>query len=294
MMEENAQKQGPRTLNDFCSWPQTVLSSLLQKQDGSEGERLHRLRNNLQLGLVMYTDYSGLAGEHEALSQMVAAMLMQDGLAPHAKAAVQHFRFCDHGVLQKKVLCAISALHSHKVCVMSDLNDRLAPVACTLLDSMIPKGKVPKEQITEAYGSLLQYLIDNREWLYPANALSYCEVHQGQCPLFPERVIPGMPLRPFKRLKSKARLDVEGEASDMEEGSASGVDQSEKLHINMAGTTCCGRSAARKSLHFADPSERPHAIWLVERMRRGETGQEDFFVSERTSRYPVQDKQRVF
>ena len=44
-------------------------------------------------------------------------------------------------------------------------------------------------------------------------------------------------------------------------------------------------------MQFADPSERAHAIWLVERICPAELGSEDFFVSECTPKYPVQDGQ---
>ena len=43
-------------------------------------------------------------------------------------------------------------------------------------------------------------------------------------------------------------------------------------------------------LRWGHPSERPHALWLMERMRAAECGLEDFFVQENSPNYPWQEK----
>ena len=85
-------KPGPRSLHDFCEWPHAALRHLLQTEDGSRGERFERLKLNLQRGLLMYSDYSGLAGEHECMFGIRKALQMYEPLAEHASAV----QFCRH------------------------------------------------------------------------------------------------------------------------------------------------------------------------------------------------------
>ena len=89
-----------------------------------------------------------------------------------------------------------------------------------------------------------------------------------------------------KLFASESELDCPVSRSIAEEETARS--SSNFVRVNMAGTVCTGWSAAGKGLHFADPSERPHAIWASERVARAEQGLEDFMISECTPRYPVQ------
>ncbi|CAE6935695.1 unnamed protein product [Symbiodinium natans] len=91
-----------------------------------------------------------------------------------------------------------------------------------------------------------------------------------------------------KLFASESELDCPVSRSIAEEETARS--SSNFVRVNMAGTVCTGWSAAGKGLHFADPSERPHAIWASERVARAEQGLEDFMISECTPRYPVQEK----
>ncbi|CAE7036856.1 unnamed protein product [Symbiodinium sp. CCMP2592] len=277
-------KPGPRSLNDFCEWPQTALRHLVDTEDGSRGERFERLKHNLQLGLLMYSDYSGLAGEHECMFGITKALQTYEAFADHA-SAVRFCRFSDVGAPQQKVLQAISHLHEDKICVMGDLNDRLPPEARSLLDAMLPTEKVGKGELVKAYESMGQYLMDNRAWLFPRDAKSPCSVHGRGCFVFPQ-CSPPVEAPVLRRRRTKSGSAEPGLCT---EPICAGTAQ---LRINLAGTTCCGWSSAGKSLQFADVSERPHAVWLAERRHRGEQCEEDFFVSECTPRYPVEAKLR--
>ena len=265
-------KPGPRSLHDFCEWPHAALRHLLQTEDGSRGERFERLKLNLQRGLLMYSDYSGLAGEHECMFGIRKALQMYEPLAEHA-SAVQFCRFSDTGATQQQVLQAISSF-----------NHRLPAEARFLLDAMLPTEKVTKDELVKAYGSMQQYLMENRAWLFPMDAKSTCCVHGKECFVFPQCASETATATVLKRRRTKSRGDDIPRVC-----SGAPCANAGRLRINLAGTTCCGWSSAGKKLQFADVSERPHGIWLAERRHRGELCQEDFFVSECTPRYPVQD-----
>ncbi|CAE7244378.1 unnamed protein product [Symbiodinium sp. CCMP2592] len=156
-------------------------------------------------------------------------------------------------------------MHDKQICVLSDINDRLPPEARQILDGMLPTGeKVSAEAAAAAYASMFAWLRDQRSWVFPSQPTCHCIVHEGMCPVFPQ-------------------------GSDAGQRSCTMPSQ-QKLRVNVAGTTCIGWSQAGKGLHFADPSERPHAIWATERLRRAELEREDVFFSECTPRYPVKEK----
>ena len=164
---------------------------------------------------------------------------------------------------------------------MADLNDRLPPEAIAVLDSMVPqdKAKVPAGEVLQAYRTMLSYLVDNRQWLFPSDPKSFCVVHGRQCSLCPAAAATSSSA---KRQRTTAEIRQMSRSDDS-------ADCPAPLRINTAGTTCVGWSSAGKSLQFRDPSERPHAIWSVERLRRAELQVEDVFVSECTPRCPVKD-----
>ncbi|CAE7249489.1 unnamed protein product [Symbiodinium natans] len=177
----------------------------------------------------------------------------------------------------------------NRTCVFSDINDRLPATAVMMLDSMLPNSKMSREDTARAYADMLAWLQDNRSWVFPAGATSHCLVHEKQCAAFPcVDESEGPALQPEGEVPepSQKRLRRRLFQSDSESAPV----PRKKLLVNMAGTTCCGWSSVGKGLHFADPSERPHAIWVTERRRRAEMDLEDVVFSECTTRYPVQEK----
>ncbi|CAE7578483.1 unnamed protein product [Symbiodinium sp. CCMP2592] len=301
-----ALKAGPLSLDEFCSWPVTVIRSLIGAGDGDDGERLHRLRFLLQRGLWIDSDYSGVAGEYEVMHQMLQALkhvaLEAAGLGGESavlcfnNVKVVHGRFCDKGKQQQDILKYISSLHNNSVCLFGDLKDRLPTAARQLLDSMIPETKVTPAEAKQAYSNMSQWLMENRAWVFAPAGTSPCLIHGTDCPLVksvePASTSPATPPPKRRRLSFS-----ESDTSKMDFAVASGEEESVPLapassflRVNLAGTTCTGWSSAGKGLHFADPSERPHAIWLAERVARAEQGVEDMVISECTPRYPVKEK----
>ena len=287
--ESRSHKHGPASLAELACWPATVLKSLLCAGDGSDGERIARLQALLRPGVCMYSDYSGLAGEYELMCQMRAALTVfaAEHDTPQLKdVGIDHSRFCDHGKVQQKVLSSISEMHDKQICVLSDINDRLPAQAQQILDGMLPPDeKISAEAAAAAYASMFEWLRTNRSLVFPSQPTCHCIVHERMCPVFPQGSDAGQgPARspPLKRVRRKL-FQSQSESSEP----CCMPPSQQKLRVNVAGTTCIGWSQAGKGLHFADPSERPHAIWATERLRRAELGLEDMFFAECTPRYPV-------
>ena len=141
-------------------------------------------------------------------------------------------------------------------------NSRLPKHALSWLDAAMPSPEDSAESSAASYRSMERYLMENRHTIFPNATTDWCVVHNRRCSLFPESCQPD-------------------------------DDQLQPLVMNFAGTTCRGWSAAGKSRHFSDPSERPHAVWVTERRYRAEELQEALFFSECTPRYPVEVTVRV-
>ncbi|CAL1127839.1 unnamed protein product [Cladocopium goreaui] len=226
--------------------------------DGNDALRLARFKSLVAGGLHVYSDYSGMAGEFEALFQLGEA------LASRVEFEVSHRRFCDISKLAQGILKEISSMEFNEPCVMSDINSRLPEHALRWLNAAEPAGEDSAEAAASSYGSMDMYLKQNRKSIFADATHDWCIVHNRRCELFPQ--VCGL---------------YDDECDD-------GFKQ--PLVINFAGTTCKGWSAVGKGRCFSDPSERPHSIWTNERgFRASETvqSQETMFFSECTPRYPV-------
>ena len=249
--------QGPQNLEEMYRWPSTILHRLLQRGDASDSLRRARLQAIFSRGVYVCSDYSGMAGEYELLHQMLAPL--NSALQTPSPITVKHKCVCDFGAVQQRVLRYISVmLENSGTCVMNDINDRLTDQARGLLDSLMPPDGAPPHEAMAAYESMLTWLIENRSTAFAEDGKSDCVIHGRRCPLRPPR-------------------------SSMEPST-----ENEALVMSFAGTTCKGWSTVGKRKCFSDPSERPHGVWLCDRMRAAESMQEDLFFSECTARYPAE------
>ena len=64
----------PRSLAELAPWPATVLERLVRSGDAADTDRHVRLKSMAEAGMVVCSDYSGMSGETEILSQMATAM----------------------------------------------------------------------------------------------------------------------------------------------------------------------------------------------------------------------------
>ena len=177
-------RPGPQSLDELCSWPLTVVQSLVSAKDGNDGERFSRLKALLGRGLWIDSDYSGIAGEHEVMHQMVEALnLVASGSGVEALKDVKivHGRFCDKAKQQQQVLRFISSLHNNSICVFDDLNDRLPETARAVLDNMTPKQKISSKEAADLYRNMSEWLMENRAWVFAQENSCQCLVHDRRC-----------------------------------------------------------------------------------------------------------------
>ena len=65
---------GPKTPEEFAMWPRTIVKRVFERGDGNDALPLARFKSLVAGGLHVYSDYSGMAGEFEALFQLGEAL----------------------------------------------------------------------------------------------------------------------------------------------------------------------------------------------------------------------------
>ena len=246
--------KGPESLQELMDWPSWVTSTVMQDPD-----RAHRVKQLLQGGVRVVSDYSGLDAPRECLTQLSKAL--QDDHGVTARFYFQ--RSCDHAALPQRVLTYLATeVDAGNSCVFADLEDRLTEDAREQLNTYMPKEDDTKEVKELAFQMIRQWVAHNRMHLFHEHATAYCLVHHKECPV----------------LTSSYDLSADR--------------YPRPLRMSVAGTTCVGWSSAGKQERFAHDSERTHAVWLGERQAKAEMDAEDIFFQECVAGYPSETKIR--
>ena len=262
---------GPTTFEGLMDWPSFVLQEVM-----TDESRRQRLLWLFRMGLSVTTAYSGMDAPREALTQLAEAMRVKFDFWPQ----IEYVHSCDIAELPQKVLLWLAKEKDFGIsCVFSDLEDRLPEDAKSFLQSTEPESTCDKAEKAEAYKKMWEYLRDNRHACFHQLSTSQCLVHQRQC----------------RVLGPSAEADSQETPSFSPGQSQSLVPQGpwKPFKLNIAGTVCKGWSMAGGRAMFSHPSERPHAIWLAERLARVGNGAEDGFVQECTVAYPADTKLRA-
>lgn len=270
---------GPATTEECADWPFLIVRSLFEKGDGKDSHRKTHFEAHLKRGIAACSDYSGLWGDREGMMQVMIACEKQFGWDVAADAWRFH-RACDIEHLAKRSLAAGS---DSQPCVLHDLMDRLPQVAREWVEAAAPDPHVPVDQAVACYKDILQWLDLNRTWAFPADAQSYCCVHDCCCYAHPSFVLSNGGEHRASPVPKRRRVSDES-------SSASAVSAVRPLFMNSAGTTCTGWTPTGNRLRHADPSEKVHAVWVMERKALAEREEEDVFFQENSSAYDYQDK----
>ena len=271
---------------DHDEWPLRNLERIFQHGDGQDAARRARLQALFSTGLIVAGDYSGLWGDRECLEQTKAALKMWPGWDVDMEKAIHHVRSCDKDSTCKVVLKHwATEVDNGKSCVFDDLFDRLPPWARVWVEGAVPAADASPEVAVAAHTDIFQYLHKHRELIFPRTAVSPCLVHGKDCCVDVLSAFQEQQVREAKELTAKqARFeDVDAEVDVADPVSRPWV-------ISGAGTTCVGWSPAGKQQQFADPSEAPHAVYLVERIAKAEDEREDVFLQENSERYRYKEK----
>ncbi|CAK9029031.1 Uncharacterized protein (Fragment) [Durusdinium trenchii] len=122
----------------------------------------------------------------------------------------------------------------------------------------MPPPNATLEQRRDAFGSIVQWVQQNAEMLFPDNATSWCYAHGQECPAHP---LCRPRQTPFYQ---------------------------RPLMICCAGVSCLPWTSEGSQDADASECEVPHGIWMAERKLTGSKLQEDIAFVECTPRYPIE------
>lgn len=265
---------------EMMRWPELVVRAILEKGDDLDHERQVRFLANFDNGFLSSSDYTGLWGDRESLTQVCAAGWLMYGWNLHHK--LKFTRCCDIQKSVRHFLCESNGhwphnsleggLPSCSPCVLGDILARLPPHALSWVKAALPGDKASPEVARRAYEDIHAYLDENRSWIFFGMARSPCDV-QGQCCL----VQPLM--REFNALRDDG-LERDNKRRRIDRPTV----------VNNSGTTCTEWTPAERGKKYADPSEVPRAVYITERKASAEKGIENAFFQENSHLYHYMEK----
>ena len=143
-----------------------------------------------------------------------------------------------------------------------------------------------REQKAVANRELHNTLCTSATTSLPTKALSWCHVHETQCPLAPRAAV-----QRFVEELHPEDLVSDSHASrkpwHRDEKVLEAIDDGALL-IHHGSTMCSGWSPKGNFDGFAHKTERSHACWTGERIARDEQGEQDVWFHENRPEYPYQ------
>lgn len=232
-----------------------VRSLLLSGVDGDE-ERQLRLKTNLMAGTIWYTDYSGIDCVREAAELGLAGINMECGWSLREET-LTFLRTCDSGALQSEILGKVShTIDNGMMCHFTNLEDRLGQTADEYIRAALPDDDASAKSKATAHAEIGQWLLQNRRWIFNADAVSYCSVHGRSCKVLPV-------FDPNTADRHKYEDSHIGKLACMTERELGA-----KLRINAAGVVCRGWSGEGLGDGEGHTSETPQHL---DRRARGGT-----------------------
>jgi hypothetical protein len=265
-IDDNTKKQspGPSTYEELENWPLWNLQCL-----DSRPELAANFLKMVMPGTLNTTGYSGLDCPREVGHQLSLAIAKKFGLDERPRFSF--VRACDNSRLPQDVLIQLSK-KSYCICVSPDILGSLTVDMQKFLEALEPSAALrtserseDRMQAASMYQTMLDWLITNREWLFPADATFPCLVHVRN------------------GISNRCRLDPCGRDPLLDEHDST-------LVFNWGGTTCHGWSSVGDSGGFCDASEKTQAVFVTQRVRMAELNKEDGFFGEWTVKYPVEIK----
>ena len=218
---------------------------------------------------------------------------------------------CDIGQHQKQFLLLQSqVLDSSAGCVFSDLLDRLPATTRDWIQSASPTKDMPVEE-AQAANALVREFVSSQEPLFTSMADAYCHMHRQRCPVFPGWALQRMAstnqasnqsvenrclnFSPEKKRKQAQRSTPWYEKPASSLGFADSEDDkaSDLVVCNIAGLVCtdCTPLGVRKGMCGAGVTEPVHEVWRAEREFLARQSLEDWYFTENSSAYRVEQKQ---
>ena len=274
---------GVATSADLDVWPEGLLASIFEVGDDEEQARIVRFSSHFKRTVLMSSDYSGYWGDREALTLLAEACLRMYNwdLQPQ----ITWVRACDFNPVCRQVIKdaygpydhraqPIGAEPSKKACILVNLLHRIPKVASDWIDAARPAKQASVQEAVAAHQDIFEWLDANKLWVFPADAVSQCVTCGQEC-----FVQPLLKMYPEKYQHLISGGDPPSKKARTEQP------WTRPLVINCSGTTCTGWTPAGKCLRQADPSEIPHAVYVLDRMRSAQLELEDAFIQENSAFY---------
>ena len=267
-----------------------------------------QLLRNLGQKWVITSDFSGIDAPHECCRIIANHVVKQLG---QSQAHISFVRSCDIGQHQKQFLLLQSqVLDSSAGCVFSDLLDRLPATTRDWIQSASPTKDMPVEE-AQAANALVREFVSSQEPLFTSMADAYCHMHRQRCPVFPGWALQRMAstnqasnqsvenrclnFSPEKKRKQAQRSTPWYEKPASSLGFADSEDDkaSDLVVCNIAGLVCtdCTPLGVRKGMCGAGVTEPVHEVWRAEREFLARQSLEDWYFTENSSAYRVEQKQ---
>ena len=166
---------GVRKADELCEWPLDVVQSLCREDIDEEIKC--RMRTHLLDGISLFTDYSGIDAPREALR--LGFLGFQHVLDMSSLPdPVWVGRTCDKGMIQKRVLIALSELEGGSQCHFDDVMHRLAPAGQQWISAAKPPKQMLKDDRLQAYGAINNWVQENRDVIFALDRTCSCSVHR--------------------------------------------------------------------------------------------------------------------
>ena len=164
-------------------WPSLSGTGILALALSSCEESLLRLKTNLGRQVILSTDYSGYDCPREAMRCALQGIHAVHGWTfgePPCKWA----RCCDSNELSQLILSRISLQESAGgTCLFDDILHRLPIWAREWIASAAAPKDADKESKKQANDTIREWLMKGKSSLFPADATSYCLIHEKMCPV---------------------------------------------------------------------------------------------------------------
>ena len=281
---------GPQSRESLENWPLDLARGLFQSGEPEDEEMMLRMMSHMQTTMVGYTDYSGVDAPRDALHGVLAGVQKIMGWPIGAETA-KFVRTCDKGIVQT----AVCVNHSKEqvasgCCHFLSIEDRLPPSAQDYLHAASASSDASKQEREDANKDIACWVANNRNWLYPTGATTFCQVHQKQCANHPKYSSAGLRGDEDERPSKASRCSRSSPTDNRIGCGKDDDDNSGPLYFNVAGIECTPWSAQGASEQTAHPSDIAHSVWSAERRKWAEDGDEHLFFGECTPHYAVDMK----
>ena len=283
------ERQGPETLQDLMRWDFRYANIL------ANSPKISQLKDNLGRGLLVATDFSGYDAPRECLRMMMSALASVLKVPLNAKVV----RSCDWSKPQQQCLMLQSEnMDDGGACVFQDLLDRLPEEYRDWIREAGPTKSMEITDAQQANENVELFLDQNRSALFSPCSKSYCCQHNQSCPVhvlpaFRTQVAGQNNVSPPRKAKKNVACPWWQKKLPLCEEMGVTNPKTEPIVFNVSGLVCTDYTplGKKRGLLGAGLTEPMHAVWKTERQWLAENSLEDWFFTENSSRYPIEQKQ---